>query len=79
MAADVVGGALQTARQGGFLNTVVASAPQVTSHLAACDTDAAKTRLRSIYQKLGVASRSEAIQLAGIPRGRPRQFPSRKS
>ena len=127
MAASILGDAIQTARRGGFLNTVVTSAPQVTSYLiadsahappdsftgqligAALEVHAAqpdasrcrrvltepltagelrvlkllptstypqiasilyvsrntvKTHLRSIYQKLGVASRSEAIERA---------------
>jgi LuxR family maltose regulon positive regulatory protein len=126
-AASIVGGALQAARQGGFLNTVVTAAPQVTSYLvrhatqmrpdpfaeqligAALEVRATrphasrpgrmliepltaaelrllkllptctylqmaatlyisrntvKTRLRSIYQKLGVTSRPEAIEQA---------------
>ena len=33
MAEGIVGGVLQTARQQGFLNTVVTTAPQVTSYL----------------------------------------------
>ena len=33
MAASILGGALQTARRNGFLNTVVTTAPQVTSYL----------------------------------------------
>jgi LuxR family transcriptional regulator, maltose regulon positive regulatory protein len=123
----ILGGALETARDGGFLNTVVTSAPQVTGYLvehaaqarpgpateqligAALEMRAAqsaatrsrpvlaeplttaemrilkllptstylqmaatlyvsrntvKTHLRSIYQKLGVAARSEAIERA---------------
>jgi LuxR family maltose regulon positive regulatory protein len=127
LAASILGGALQAARQGGFLNTVVTAAPQVTSYLvehaphagpdpfmgrliaAALEVRAmrppasrsgrvlaepltpaevrilkllptstylqmaatlyvsrntVKTHLRSVYQKLGVASRSEAIERA---------------
>jgi LuxR family maltose regulon positive regulatory protein len=127
MAASILGGALHTARRGGFLNTVVTTAPQVTSYLiehqvqapadpfaeqlivAALQVRAAqpgtppprrvhagpltaaelrilkllpastylqmaatlyvsrntvKTHLRSIYQKLGVTSRAEAIERA---------------
>ena len=127
MTAGVVGGAIQTARQEGYLNTVVSTAPQVTSYLiehvtqgrrdtfidqlisAALEARAAqpdasrfrsllaepltpaelrvlkllptstylqmaevlyvsrntvKTHLRSIYQKLGVESRSLAIERA---------------
>ncbi len=123
----IVGGAVQRARQEGFVNTLVSTAPQVTGYLvehaarmrsdpyldkvitAALDVRAAqpdsteyrqlfaepltpaeqrilkllptstylqiaatlyisrntvKTQLRSIYQKLGVASRSEAIERA---------------
>jgi LuxR family transcriptional regulator, maltose regulon positive regulatory protein len=127
-AADgILGGALQLARQGGFVNTLVTTAPQVTSYLvehaarmrsdpyldqviaAALDVRATqptspvgrqlpaeqltpaelrilkllptstylqiaailyisrntvKTQLRSIYQKLGVGSRAEAIERA---------------
>jgi LuxR family maltose regulon positive regulatory protein len=127
MVASMLGAALRAAREGGFLNTIVTTAPQVTSYLiehapqmradpfieklivAALEaramrpdtgqprgalveplTDAqlrilrllptstylqmaevlyisrntVKTHLRSIYQKLGVASRSEAIERA---------------
>ena len=127
MVAGILGDALRTAREGGFLNTVVTTAPQVTSYLAghpaqlrqdpftqqligaalevrATQPDASparrvlaeqltaaevrilellptstylqmaatlyvsrntvKTHLRSIYQKLGVASRAEAIERA---------------
>jgi LuxR family transcriptional regulator, maltose regulon positive regulatory protein len=127
MAAGVLGDALRTAREGGFLNTVVTTAPQVTSYLiehstprrpdpfteqltaAALEVHAAqpwtansgrvpaeqltaaevrilellptstylqmaailcvsrntvKTHLKSIYQKLGVASRAEALERA---------------
>ena len=127
VAAGILGDALRTAREGGFLNTVVTTAPQVTSYLiehsapgrldpfterltaAALEVHAAqpwtahsrrvpteqlttaevrilellptstylqmaatlyvsrntvKTHLRSIYQKLGVASRAEAIERA---------------
>jgi LuxR family maltose regulon positive regulatory protein len=127
MIASILADALDTARRRGFLNTVVTTAPQVTSYLAghpaqlrqdpftqqligaALDVRAAhptasrsgnglpepltaaelrilkllptstypqmaaslyisrntvKTHLRSIYQKLGVASRSEALERA---------------
>jgi LuxR family transcriptional regulator, maltose regulon positive regulatory protein len=126
-AAGIVAGAVQTARQEGYLNTVVSTAPQVTSYLIehaapaqrgpfleqligaglqarAAQPDASrsrgqlaepltpaelrvltllptstylqmaevlyvsrntvKTHLRSIYQKLGVESRSQAIERA---------------
>ena len=124
--AGILGGALQTARHEGFLNTVVTTAPQVTGYLvehatqmrpdpfteqliaAALEVRAAhpggsrsrrqaagltpaelrilkllptctylqiaatlyisrntvKTQLRSVYQKLGVTSRSQAIERA---------------
>jgi len=125
--AGILGEALQTAREGGFLNTVVTTAPQVTSYLVANSvqmlpdpftkqliaaaievratrpaTSAArpmlakpltpaelrilrllptstyrqmaatlyisrntvKSRLRSVYQKLGVTSRAQAIERA---------------
>ena len=127
MAAGVLAGAVEAARRGGFLHTVVTTAPQVTSYLVehaaqagpdpfmeqligaalevrATQPDASrsrcvliepltaaelrilkllptstylqmaatlyvsrntvKTHLRSIYQKLGVTSRSEAIERA---------------
>jgi LuxR family transcriptional regulator, maltose regulon positive regulatory protein len=127
MAGGILGGALEAARHGGFVNTVVMTAPEVTSYLvehstqvrpdpymeqlvrAALEVRAAqpdaspsrrmliepltaaetsilkllptstylrigatlyisrntvKTHLRSIYQKLGVTSRSEAIERA---------------
>ena len=127
MAAGILGGAIQAARDGGFLNTVVTTAPQVTSYLVehstrvrpdpfmeqltvaalevrATQPDASrsrrvliepltaaemrilkllptstylqiaatfcisrntvKTHLRSVYQKLGVTSRLEAIERA---------------
>jgi LuxR family maltose regulon positive regulatory protein len=127
MTASILGGVLESARHGGFLNTVVTTAPQMTSYLVghsaqmppdpytdqliavALDARATqpdtsrpgrvliepltagelralkllptstylqiaatlyisrntvKTRLRSIYQKLGVTSRSEAIERA---------------
>ena len=127
MTAGILSGVLDTARRGGFLNTVVTTAPQVTSYLAghaaqfrsdpftkqlisaALEVRAAqpevsrpgralieplteaelrilkllptstylqmaatlyisrntvKTHLRAIYHKLGVASRSAAIQRA---------------
>jgi LuxR family maltose regulon positive regulatory protein len=126
-AAGIVAAAVETARQAGFLNTVVTTAPQVTTYLiehgpgswpdpfvdqlvgAALDARATqvivtrrghgfaepltaaelrilkllptstylqmastlyisrntvKTHLRSVYQKLGVASRAEAIERA---------------
>ena len=127
MAASIMGGALETARHGHFFNTVVTTAPQVTSYLvehsvqmrpdpfaerliaAALDVRATqpeafrsgraltqpltpaemrilkllptstylqmaatlyisrntvKTRLQSVYRKLGVTSRSQAIERA---------------
>jgi len=127
MAADILGSALETARGGGFCNTVVTTALEVTSYLiehtaparsdpfsgqlitaavqvrsaqpgifrpghvvseqltpaerrvlkllptSTCPQIAAslyvaqctvKTHLRAIYQKLGVASRSEALERA---------------
>ena len=127
MTAGILGSAIQAARDGGFLNTVVTTAPQVTSYLIEHSTQArpdpfmeqligaalevratqpdasrsrrvliepltaaemrilkllptstylqiaatfcisrntVKTHLRSVYQKLGVTSRSEAIERA---------------
>ena len=127
MATGILGGALEAARHGGFLNTIVTTAPEVTSYLvehsahvgpdpfmqqlvsSALEVRAArpdvsptgrmltesltaaetrilkllptstylqmaatlyisrntvKTHLRSIYQKLGVTSRQEALQRA---------------
>jgi LuxR family maltose regulon positive regulatory protein len=126
MTASIVAGAIQTARQRGFLNTVITTAPQVTDYLiehaahvpsdpfreqlitaalelrATSDTpqtgrglvepltaaearilkllptntylqiaavlyisrNTVKTHLRSVYQKLGVSSRSQAIERA---------------
>jgi LuxR family transcriptional regulator, maltose regulon positive regulatory protein len=127
MTASILAAAVDTARRGGFLSTVVTTAPQVTNYLAghpaqlrqdpftqqligaalevrAVDPDGSrpgrglpeplttaelrvlkllptstypqiaatlyvshntvKTHLRSVYQKLGVASRSEAIERA---------------
>jgi DNA-binding CsgD family transcriptional regulator len=126
-AAGIVGGVLETARRGGFLNTVVTTAPRVTAYLVEHSADmrpepfverlivaalevratqpgtarsrgqpagsltaaelrilkllptstylqiaatlyisrnTVKAHLRSVYQKLGVASRSEAIERA---------------
>ncbi|MET0809001.1 MAG: LuxR C-terminal-related transcriptional regulator [Pseudoxanthomonas sp.] len=40
MAAGILGGALEAARHGGFLNTVVTTAPQVTSYLVEHSTQA---------------------------------------
>ena len=127
MATGILSGVLNTARREGFLNTVVTTAPQVTSYLAGhsaqllpgpfteqligaalqvrsaesgasrpgrgpvepltaaeerilqllptstylqiaatlyVSRNTVKTHLRAVYQKLGVASRSEAIQRA---------------
>jgi LuxR family transcriptional regulator, maltose regulon positive regulatory protein len=123
MTASIVAGAIETARQRGFLNTVITTAPQVTDYLvghaahvppdpfmeqlitaavelrATSDTpqglvepltaaearvlkllptntylqiaavlyisrNTVKTHLRSVYQKLGVSSRSQAIERA---------------
>jgi LuxR family maltose regulon positive regulatory protein len=126
MTAGIVAGVIQTARQRGFLNTVITTAPQVTGYLvghathirsdpfmeqlitaavelrATSDTpqsgrglvepltaaearvlkllphstylqiaaalyisrNTVKTHLRSVYQKLGVSSRSQAIERA---------------
>ena len=126
MTASIVAAAIQTARQRGFLNTVITTAPQVTDYLvghathvrsdpfmeqltiaavelrATSDTphfgqglvepltaaearvlkllptntylqiaailyisrNTVKTHLRSVYQKLGVSSRSQAIERA---------------
>ena len=44
MAAGILGGALHTARQRRFLNTVVTAAPQVTSYLIEHAAQAGRTR-----------------------------------
>ena len=49
MAESILGGALQTARHGGFLNTVVTAAPQVTSYLIA---DLAQARADPFTEQL---------------------------
>ena len=53
MAASILGGALQTARHGGFLNTVVTAAPQVTSYLI---TDLAQARADPFTEQLFTAA-----------------------
>jgi len=53
MAASILGGALQTARRGGFLNTVVTAAPQVTSYLIA---DLAQARADPFTERLLAAA-----------------------
>jgi LuxR family transcriptional regulator, maltose regulon positive regulatory protein len=72
--AGMTGDLLQAARCGGFLGTVVTTAPQVTRYLVEHSAQMAgtlfisrntvKTHLQSIYQKLGVSSRSDAIERA---------------
>ena len=53
MAESILGGALQTARHGGFLNTVVTAAPQVTSYLIA---DLAQARADAFTEQLFTAA-----------------------
>ena len=78
MAASILGGALQTARRGGFLNTVVTAAPQVTSYLIA---DLAQARADPFTEQLlaaalevraaqPVASRSHRLLVEAVDRCR---------
>ncbi len=52
-AASILGGAIQTARRGGFLYTVVTAAPQVTSYLIA---DSAQARADPFAEQLVVGA-----------------------
>ena len=53
----ILGGALQLARRGGFLNTVVTTAPQVTRYLM---EDSAQTRTDPFIERLTAAAREAA-------------------
>ena len=60
MAASILGGALQTARRSGFLNTVVTAAPLVTSYLF---TDSAQARADPFTEQLiAAALEAHAVQ-----------------
>jgi LuxR family transcriptional regulator, maltose regulon positive regulatory protein len=52
-AVGILGGALQTARRGGFLNTVVTAAPQVTRYLM---DDSAQARADPFMERLAAAA-----------------------
>ncbi len=60
MAAAIVGGAIQTARHEGYLNTVVSTAPQVTSYLIEHATPAQRDRF--IEQLIGAGLQARAAQ-----------------
>jgi DNA-binding CsgD family transcriptional regulator len=67
MAASLLGGVLETARDGGFVNTVVTTAPQVTSYLIEHST-----RLRPdpfIQRLIAAALDAHATQPGSSPRG----------
>ena len=53
----ILGGALQLARRGGFLNTVVTTAPQVARYLM---EDSAQTRTDPFIERLTAAAREAA-------------------
>lgn len=53
----ILGGALQMARRGGFLNTVVTTAPQVTRYLT---EDSAQTPTDPFIERLTAAAREAA-------------------
>ena len=60
MAASILGSAMQTARDGGFLNTVVTTAPQVTSYLIEHSTQARPDPF--MEQLIGAALEVRAVQ-----------------
>jgi LuxR family transcriptional regulator, maltose regulon positive regulatory protein len=67
--ASILGGILHTARNQGFLNTVVTVAPQVTSYLV---EHAAQLRPDPFVEKLiAVAVQERAVQVCAGPPGHP--------
>ena len=69
MAASILGGALQTARRDGFLNTVVTAAPQVTSYLI---VDSAQARPDPFTEQLIAAALQVRAAQPVASRARPR-------
>jgi LuxR family maltose regulon positive regulatory protein len=66
-AAGIVGGVLQTARHGRFLNTVVMTAPQVTAYLVEHSTD---VRPEPFVERLIVAALEVRATQPGTPHSR---------
>ena len=69
LAGSILGGALQTARDGGFLNTVVTTAPQVTSYLVEHSTE---VRPDPVMEQLTAAALEARATQAACPPARPR-------
>jgi len=68
MAAGIVGGALEAARHGGFLHTVVTTAPQVTSYLIEHSAQAGPDPFKE--QLVKAALQVHATQPGASPPGR---------